>query len=709
MKLSLVLRNKKNTLKLSGKTIETFIERITHDTKDAAVARRRQYIGLGGDTDSYDRENPSHLVYPSVELERDDNDNLRMRRFNGVVALTVDGLLRADDILAVKQAAQILHYTLAAFTGPTGHEVIILVRIKPDTPLSDSTDDSSKPATANMTEEEADTICRQGHRLAAALYGGILPKPIRQEQAGAQSCFRMPLDAQPYYNPKAVALSVALQQDLPQATATHDELTAADDLFQHYEQMYRLAADMAYDETHDEGGQQQPRAYLTALAHQLCLMDVPEEEAALHIRNHHQFKQGYNELEMRTIVETAYAEANQEKRHADDNTHTGLETKRLVDFLNTRWQFRYNTIMGYTEYRPNNTGYTDWQPIDDRSLKGLTMEVRFGGIDARDNDVRRYVNSNMIRSYNPIGDYLWNLYGKWDGKDHIRQLARTVPNDNPHWEDWFYTWFLGMVQQWQVSSRAKYGNQTVPLLISAQGWNKTTFCEQLLPPELRWGYTGNQQLSDKKQVMQQMAQMLLINLDEFNLISPTMQQGFLKNIISLSSVKMKRPYGRHVEDFPRRASFIATTNQADVLTDPSGSRRFLGVQLTAPIDVHTPPNYEQLYAQAMEALQQHEPYFFGPEQTQLIVASNRQFAMQTAAEQFFEDYFEPARNEQEGKWTSASAIFEYLKDKVGIGLLKPTNVATFGRKLAGIPDLKRRTTSRNTEYLVKKRSREVKE
>jgi hypothetical protein len=49
----------------------------------------------------------------------------------------------------------------------------------------------------------------------------------------------------------------------------------------------------------------------------------------------------------------------------------------------------------------------------------------------------------------------------------------------------------------------------------------------LLPPELSFGYTGNLQIDDKKQVLHQMAQMLLINLDEFNQISPKTQQGFL--------------------------------------------------------------------------------------------------------------------------------------------------------------------------------------
>ena len=44
MKLTFVLRDKKNALKLSTKSIENFIERIKTDTKDGAVARRRRQL-----------------------------------------------------------------------------------------------------------------------------------------------------------------------------------------------------------------------------------------------------------------------------------------------------------------------------------------------------------------------------------------------------------------------------------------------------------------------------------------------------------------------------------------------------------------------------------------------------------------------------------------------------------------------------------------
>ena len=77
-----------------------------------------------------------------------------------------------------------------------------------------------------------------------------------------------------------------------------------------------------------------------------------------------------------------------------------------------------------------------------------------------------------------------------------------------------------MVAQWRSDGRLLFGNSVAPLLISPQGYCKSTFCRRILPDELTWGYTDNLQLQEKRQVMQAMSQQLLINLDEFNQISP---------------------------------------------------------------------------------------------------------------------------------------------------------------------------------------------
>ena len=394
----------------------------------------------------------------------------------------------------------------------------------------------------------------------------------------------------------------------------------------------------------------------------------------------------------------------------NSSEHVDKDSKELSDnimsmigFLCKKYDFRYNSVMKFTEYRPKDKDYWGFQPVDARVQKRMTLEVQLANIRVSIKDVRNYLESDLLSTYNPVENFLFKCMGKWDGKDHIRALARTVPTDNPHWEDWFYTWFLAMVDQWRSYSHRKYGNSVAPLLISKQGYNKSTFCRSLVPPELQWGYNDNLVLSEKRQVLQAMCQSLVINLDEFNQISPQVQQGFLKNIIQLPSVKMKPPYGSHVQEFPRMASFIATSNMEDILSDPSGNRRFLGVELTGPIDVSQLPNYEQLYAQALSALQAGEKTYFDAEQTKMIMASNRKFEVISPIDQYFNLYFDLTDDVKQGEYLTAAEIFQELKSHIGSSV-KLSNLITFGRKLSQMPSIHRKRFNDGMRYLVVRKS-----
>ena len=375
----------------------------------------------------------------------------------------------------------------------------------------------------------------------------------------------------------------------------------------------------------------------------------------------------------------------------------------MIGFLCKKYDFRYNSVMKFTEYRPKDKDYWGFQPVDARVQKRMTLEVQLANIRVSIKDVRNYLESDLLSTYNPVENFLFKCMGKWDGKDYIRALARTVPTDNPHWEDWFYTWFLAMVDQWRSYSHRKYGNSVAPLLISKQGYNKSTFCRSLVPPELQWGYNDNLVLSEKRQVLQAMCQSLVINLDEFNQISPQVQQGFLKNIIQLPSVKIKPPYGSHVQEFPRMASFIATSNMEDILSDPSGNRRFLGVELTGPINVSQRPNYEQLYAQALSALRAGEKTYFDAEQTRQIMANNRKFEVLSPVDQYFDLYFDLTDDAKQGEYLTAAEIFQELKSHIGSSL-KLNSLIAFGRKLSQMPTIHRKRFNDGMRYLVVRKS-----
>ena len=692
MKFSIVNIDKQQTTHLSVKPAEWFFERIQTDTKAGSVEKLRQYVAEFGDTGQYESMTPVPRVYPLVELAKSPTGTLEVTAFNGMVALHVAGLLRLGDIEAVKGAARMLPMTVAAFMGADGRSVEVLVAV------------ASKDMVP-QTEQEMDRFCKVGYEMAMGVYGGILGKPIERQPMSARYNVRMTMDAQPYYNPAATPLQISTSQLFPAASADmgrqHEQREPDIDLFAVYEQMYERAAEEAYAETEDIIGSQRQEAYLTELAHRLCAMGVPEEEAFLHMRNHHRRREGLQEETLRAIVAASFAE---EQPHSfEESAAASLETRRLIRFLTTHYVYRYNTVMGYTEYRPNNTWVQDWLPCDENVINGMTLEARLAGLDVRDKDVRRYVRSNMIPECDPVADFLLRVSDKWDGKtDHIGQLARCVPCNLPQWEEWFRKWFVSMVAQWLLPEQ-DYGNAIVPLLISPQGDGKTSFCRMILPKELNWGFQENLDIKEKRQTLQAMHNFLLINLDEFNQISPKIQQGFLKNVIQLANVKIKRPYGKHVEVFKRYASFIATTNETRVLGDPTGNRRFICVQLTAPVNTTYKPNYEALYGQAYALIRRHKmQWWFTPDEVKQVMEHNRQFEQIPTAVYYFNEYYDIVDDESEGEWLSPTAIYDYLRSKAGSGL-NAKGVSAFGRYLNNMPGIRGRRLPANRIYLVRQK------
>ena len=384
-----------------------------------------------------------------------------------------------------------------------------------------------------------------------------------------------------------------------------------------------------------------------------------------------------------------------------DTTENGIN--RMIDFLMTHYAFRYNMVMSCTEYRPVDRPVNCFAPLTPRTRRRIALEVMREDIEVSPNDVANYIESDYVRAFDPVGDFLAECQDAWDGHDHIGELADTVPTDAPHWKEWFTTWMLAMVSQWQNVPGRLYGNSIAPLLISPQGYNKSTFCRRLLPEVLQWGYTDSLAMTDRRQVMLAMSQQLLINLDEFNQISPRMQQGFLKNIIQLPTIKAKLPYGTHVEELPRKASFIATSNMTDILSDPSGNRRFIGIELTAPIDTSRVPDHRQVFAQALQMLRNGQRCWFDKAETERIMQWNRRYEIQEPAEQYFRMCFAPANDATVAGavWLSAAEIFDVVKRRAGASL-KVNSLMSFGRKLANMPGMRRRKYEQGAKYLVRK-------
>lgn len=176
-----------------------------------------------------------------------------------------------------------------------------------------------------------------------------------------------------------------------------------------------------------------------------------------------------------------------------------------------------------------------------------------------------------------------------------------------------------------------------------------------------------------------MGRFFLINIDEFDQVNVS-QQGFLKHLLQKPAANLRKLHGNTIREVRRYASFIGTSNQKDLLTDPSGSRRFICIEVTAPIRTNVTINYKQLYAQAMDAVCHGERYWLDDQDEAILKQTNREFEQASPLEQLFHCYFRSADSEEEGAWLTAMQIMNYLqtktKDKLAIN-----KVAQFGRTL----------------------------
>ena len=310
----------------------------------------------------------------------------------------------------------------------------------------------------------------------------------------------------------------------------------------------------------------------------------------------------------------------------------------VESFLHENYLFRFNVLNGMVEFvEKAAVGETiadydaAWRQLSDRALKSIIIramreEVCEGGNPK--SDIQMLVQSEEVRAYNPISDYL-NGLPRWDGQNHVARLFSRLPGLSSEQTGFLAIWLRSMVAHW-LQMDTLHGNECVPTLIGAQGCGKTTFLRRLLPQHLRQYYLDHLNLSNKFDKEMALTNNLLVNLDELEAIRPS-QHAALKQTLSKSKVNGRPIYGTSQEDRARYASFVATTNNPHPLTDATGSRRY--ICLTIPdgqfIDNTGDIDYDQLYAQVLHEIRElKSPYWFNNEEVTRIQELNLEYMEQ---------------------------------------------------------------------------------
>ena len=341
----------------------------------------------------------------------------------------------------------------------------------------------------------------------------------------------------------------------------------------------------------------------------------------------------------------------------ETKTGKGSLLERLEAYLLAHYDFRFNVLTEQTEYR--RKGENLFRQMEQRTLNTLCIDARYRGINCWDKDVSRLLLSEKVATYHPFVDYLAGL-PKWDGEDRVSELALRV-SDKSLWVNGFHRWMLAMVAQW-MGMEGQCANAVAPLLVSTeQGRCKSTFCSILLPDELQKFYIDKFDLTSESGCEQKLSLFGLINMDEFDRYS-VRSMATLKNLMQLKRLTFRKSHRNYYSQLPRIASFIGTSNQKELLTDTTGSRRFLCVEVKGKIDC-TRPDYAQLYAQLKEELRNGERYWFSSEEERDIQMNNRMFYKHSPEEDVFFRCFRLPESGEESVLLSPTEIFCRLQKK----------------------------------------------
>ena len=609
------------------------------------------------------------------ELDRYKNER-RILAYNGLVVVEVNNLPTYEKAVEVRDEASKMPETLMCFLGASGKSVKIVCRGE----LFPKEEGRGKKEDVRGQEEEArlpkdEDDIRQFHQnlyqTARRAYMNqfgfdiayLEPRLDRIVYFSADPDMAFHPDARPFY-------ADTKKHDVPQPVSISresDRLMPGRTIKRTYRLEWEFIVGTVLGRYFELPDEDRLETLLMQIA-TLCLnQGIPLAYAQGMTMEHPVLNT--DKLLVKKTFEIVYAVTLQEeymKKHKikplQSIPNDTLQMMKTEIFLNENFEMRKNLMTGVAEYREKYSDDQRFKPLTEEVRNDMTMRATELGLKSWDRDVNRFIDSTRIEQYDPVNTWLDNL-PQWNGHDYIKELAARVPTNQPHWEKYLRMWLVGMVAQWRESDKQLTGNALTPLLIGRQGCGKTRFCKIILPPELRDYYNDKINFKNEFDLNIALTMFAMINIDEFDKTTNS-QQIVLKYLLSSAEVKFRPPYGKTIKQFRRYTSFIGTTNQQKPLVDPTGSRRFVCVEIRngENINFEDDLDHHQLFAQALHLFNSGEHFWLDNDEIATLIKENEPYQkLNDLVEMISETFRKPKAGE--GKWWGLNDISELLKSR----------------------------------------------
>jgi hypothetical protein len=598
---------------------------------------------------------------PSVTFSanyRGGRSNATLVKYLGYIVIDIDHLSK-EELARILQTVRACSYTRIAFISPKGMGLKIIAHTqRPDGTLPD-------------TIQEIEDFHNAAYNKVASFYSQLCQTEIDTSGQDVGRTCLLSYDPGIYFNRDATPFIVEQpplfyktqkKKKTPgrkkQETDNNpvSEETALNYHSSHASLMVTLNYYHNKSEKYTEGNRNN---YLHHLACKYNRHGIPEQEAAAFI------KSLFTDLpaeETDSLIASAYA-------HTEEFNTNKLNSiqKRMLQIeqhISECYETRYNELLHIMEYRRRVSKTEQPDPfriLDDRMENSIWMEMNELGYACNVKMIQNLIYSDFSSSYHPIREYFKEL-PEWDGTDYIRILADSVrTNHQSFWTECLERYLVGMCA---AATQDDVVNHTVLLLCSeVQNIGKTTFINNLLPPELRTYLSTGLINPNSKDDLAKIAQSMLINLDEFEGMSGRDLNTF-KDLVTRKVISIRLPYARRSQNFPHTASFAGTCNYQEILHDTTGNRRFLCFHADSIEFIKI--NYTQLYAQIKHLL--NTPgyqYWFTQEDNNRIEKNNEDFIFHSPEEELVLTHIRKPERFEKVQYLTVSKIAELIRERTG--------------------------------------------
>ena len=410
----------------------------------------------------------------------------------------------------------------------------------------------------------------------------------------------------------------------------------------------------------------------------------------------------------RTIMKKCADNSNIRTEDKPKHSRQTSKNKEIESYLSTHYDFRFNTVLGRTEFSPKYANvYSKVSRYDINTFR-RELDSEEGIITSADN-LYSIIESSFSPRINPIQEYFKTLptvdasevlYKIEINQCAIANLASCViVRNSEKWLPYLIKWLVAVVAN-AIDDR-ECRNHTCLVLTGEQGKFKTTFLDLLCPPALKgYSYTGKI-YPQEKDTLTYIGQNLIVNIDDQLKALNKRDENELKNLITCPMVKYRMPYDKYVEEHPHLASFVASVNGNDFLTDPTGSRRFLPFEVLA-IDIERAKeiSMDAVYTEAKALLNAGFRYWFNDEEITELYKESEDFQVQTAEMELLLRCFEkPTEDNPHCAYMTTTEILAYL----GVYTHQPLTLKRMGEALkrAGFEKVSKRREGSSPVYVYK--------